>query len=246
MRRCEAEAAAASLRAQTAAREERMQAEAAGRQAQLQSELDLRTAAAADGDAALAAARGEVTRLSGTVRGWNGTVHQHCCCWHCLQLLPPRSAWGSAATNKACICAPRQVESLRHMGDAAGAQLASAQARIDALKQDKQELEAQVKQLQVRAAAHACAHVRACAYACALVCPCGGFMLNTLAASLLFCAGARHAAGGIARRAAGVEAGRRCRLAGQAPAAAGGVGQGAAAAAAGGCKVAGKGHGAPG
>jgi hypothetical protein len=62
--RQEADSQAASLRSQAAAREERLAAQHASRLAALQSELDARGAAACDSDSALAAARGEITRLT--------------------------------------------------------------------------------------------------------------------------------------------------------------------------------------
>jgi hypothetical protein len=66
--RQEADSQAASLRSQAAAREERLAAQHASRVAALQSELDARGAAACDSDSALAAARGEITRLTQQVR----------------------------------------------------------------------------------------------------------------------------------------------------------------------------------
>jgi hypothetical protein len=62
--RQDAESQTASLRSQAAAREERHAAQHASRLAALQSELDARGAAACDSDSALAAARGEITRLT--------------------------------------------------------------------------------------------------------------------------------------------------------------------------------------
>jgi cell division protein FtsB len=48
-----------------------------------------------------------------------------------------------------------QVDSLRHMGDAAGAQLAAAQAQVQQLKQEKEEQELLVQQLEVGGASRA-------------------------------------------------------------------------------------------